>query len=201
MDTAVVDEQTRQRSGRRVVVAILVVVLAGAGGALVGTLAGGEIARRAATPPSAPPVDFPDIVNRPPYMPDVTMDAVRGWMDDNGYACEDGHPAPHRPERVLLCGLPLRHGTAQSDMFIDYDGSDRVVMVRARCVRGASTSKKFCPRVFRDITQVLYADSPHVGDATTWVRENARSDAATVIGGMQLVVDLGRHMLTVTRGS
>ena len=201
MDTAVVERQTSQRSGRRVLVVLIVVVLAGVGGALVGMTAGGEIARGATPPTPAPPTDFPDIANRSPYLPDATMDAVRGWMDDNGYACEDGDPGSQGPQHTLLCGLPQSHGTARSDVFVDYDGSDRVVMVRASCLRGASTSERFCPTVFRDITRVLYADGPDVDDATTWVRENARNDAATVIGDVQLVMDLGRHMLTITRGS
>jgi hypothetical protein len=205
MDSMEQKQRPRRRSGGWSVLltVIVAVALGGAGGALVAALTSGG----SAAPPAPPelPADFPGAGGQSGlYLPDVTVSAIETWVADGGYECEvvtetqfEGRKSPRGAEHWQRCYAPMSFGSARADVGVEYDGEAQVAAVSAACERGPGTPEEYCPSVFREAADTVFASQPDVAqEAAMWAEENIDNDASTVVGGIELTVDLGEHRIT-----
>lgn len=167
----------------------------------VGLIAGGVIGGVAGTPdnpalvkspPPKPGADFPDGARS--FLPKVTASSIRNWMKGNAYECEPDKK-PEDAQHQETCWAP-DDASATAYVTLEYDRDDQVRSAFAKCELGPRSPADYCQRLFRFLVETTYARQPAFQkQAVAWTGKNLGNDAVSLIGGMELSMELQDHRL------
>jgi hypothetical protein len=175
---------------------VLVMAVGLAGGGVAGGLVGAppDPTDTPPTRPADPGADFPDGVRS--YLPKAAVSPIRSLLARNEYECEPD-PKAELAKKQETCWSPDGL-SADARVTLAYDSERQVRYADAKCELGPQSPRDYCHRLFRFMVESVYAGQPTFRkQAGSWAAKNLENEAVTVIGGMELSVELQQHAIRI----